>query len=165
MTTAWQIDKRDSLGSRLRILRLEFGLSANAAAAAVGGMTNQTWTNYETGNTAKPDANKLWAIVRRFEGRPDKRSLLFSWLMDGGPQPERPEPEFPFTSSRRSASTANHDAGQGDIDQYRVTLTPVDAENPLNYKASEVSDEYPVPICDIPSGLVVSSGDKALAAA
>lgn len=102
MTTAWQWERPDTPGERLRLLREAFGLSSRAAAMAVG-FSDQTWRNYEYDDKIPP--KMAIVIAMRFEHDGDRARDLAQWLLSGGLMPPRPEPPHPFTaraSARRS---------------------------------------------------------------
>lgn len=96
--TAWQWERPDTPGERLKLLRETFDLSARAAALACG-VSDQTWRNYEHDDRL-PGTTAI-AIAMRFESDGDRARNLAQWLLSGGQMPARPEPPFPFTARRR----------------------------------------------------------------
>lgn len=97
MSEAWQWERPDTLGSRIRFLRESFRLSARAAAIACGVGDDQTWRNWERG-THTPSADKVKKIAERFEGRTeDHVNRLAAWLAFGGALPPAPRPRSPFS--------------------------------------------------------------------
>lgn len=93
MTTAWQWERLDTAGERLRLLRGHFDLSPRSAALACG-ISDQTWRNYEHEDRIPPNAAIV--IAMRFERDGDRARNLAQWLLNGGQMPPRPEPPYPF---------------------------------------------------------------------
>lgn len=102
--TPWQWERPDTPGERLKLLREHFGLSARAAAAVVG-ISDQSWRNYEGGDYLTPKAAIVIAV--HFERDGDAARDLAQWLLSGGLMPKRPDPPHPFAVGRSARQLAS----------------------------------------------------------
>lgn len=108
MTTAWQWERSDTAGERLKLLREAFDLSPRSAALACG-ISDQTWRNYE--HEDRITATGAIVVAMRFERDGDRARNLAQWLLSGGRMPPRPEPPYPFAARGTARRRGQRDAG------------------------------------------------------